>query len=208
MDWHDLTPELSVLIPHCPEPTQVVELRRAARQFCQDSRIWSRPFQLYTVAGLDRYVVDPPEQASIVATDWLSLNGRRLDGRSTAQFSDQHPGAMQARPREYYHYPGGELILSPTPDRQYVVEGAMALQPVRAATRLPDWLGDEWGDGIISLAAARLAMVPGKAWSDERHRQHTAQAQLMIYDRELRRAIQRKKAADQPATRVVQYGGL
>lgn len=204
MDWYDLTPELAVLVPHCPEPTQVTELRRAARQFCQDTRVWSRPFQLTSEQGVDRYQVEAEDDAAIVAIDWLSLAGRRLDGRNTGQMASRPGHAAPGTPREYYQYPGGELVLDPVPDAEHVIDGAMSLQPRRKAEGLPEWLGDQWGDGIISLAAARLASMPGKDWTNP----NTAQSQMMLYEREVRRAVQQKRAADQPATRVVQYGGL
>src|SRR5690554_6823478 len=138
MDWYELTPELAVLAPHCPEPTQITELRRAARQFCQDSRIWSRPFQLYTVAGIDRYPLDVPRQASGITLDWLSLDGRRMDGRNTSQFRDRAPSATCGAPREYYWYPGEDLVLNPVPDKRHIIEGAMVLQPRRGADEIPE----------------------------------------------------------------------
>lgn len=204
MDWYELTPELAVLVPHCPEPTQLVELSRATRQFCQDTRIWSRPFQLHVVPGVDQYWADSIEDAAVISIEWLALEGRRLDGRNTGQFSSRTVSASPGRPVEYYQYPGAEVVLNPIPDKSYAIDGSMSMQPKRGATSIPDWLGDEWGDGIISLAAARLAAMPDKDWTNP----DTTQTQMMLYDREVRRAIQKKRAADQPALRVVKYGGL
>lgn len=205
MDLLDLLDETAMLVPGVPEPTAVVELRRAARQFCQDSRIWQRPFQVYTVAGISGYEVDSAENAALLGIEWLSLNGERLDGRtSQATMANHASDAKQHKPTTYYHTPGSELVLSPVPDDQYVLHGMQALQPYRTSDRIPDWMGDKWGDAIIALAGAWLFLMPEKDWTDAQ----SASVQMQRYRGYLAQAKKEASGDHEPATRVVAYGGL
>lgn len=205
MEWYDLTPELSLLVPHCPEPTQVVELRRAARQFCQDTQVWVRPVELWVVPGVDRYEVPTPDsKASVIELEWLSFDGKFLQARNTSQLTDAPGHAPAGRPEEFYQYPGDEVVLAPVPDKQYQLAGSVVLQPRMASETLPEWLGNQWGDAIISLAAARLAAIPMKTWSQPA----VAQAQMGLYTDMVRKAKAQKTGANKKGVRVARYGGL
>lgn len=201
MELYDLVPELAVQVPHVPAPLAVAELRRASRQFCQDSHIWQRPFDIYTVNRLGTYDISLPEAGSKVAVEWLALDGKRLDGRSTQVSIDD---ARNGKPDSYYELPGLALGFAPVPDKQYHLKGVISLQPVRNTNDLPDWLADEWGDAIVALATTWLAAIPAKDWTNP----EAVAANQARYQMQLGRAVKQARGESQPAVRTVAYGGL
>lgn len=201
MELYDLTPEVAVIVPHAPEPTVVVELRRATRTFCQDSTAWRRPFQAYAIAGLSQISIDPVEQAALIEVKWLKHAGRFIERRG-GKALESH--AQQGRPQAYYHYAGDDLVLAPVPDKDYVLDGEQILQPLRTSMEIPDWLGDKWGDAIVALTAAWLMAMPDKVWSNAAE----AQTQMMRYQGLVSDAKRDAEGGGGGTCRTVQYGGL
>ncbi|GED44084.1 phage adaptor protein [Cobetia marina] len=204
MDIAALTPDTAIHVVGCPEPTIWVELRRAARQFCQDTGIWKVPFQVFAVPGLDRYPIEPEGSATVSSLVWIGLDGKRLEGRdSEVMMRNQDPNAERGRPTHYYWSRADDMVLAPVPDSQYRLEGVMTLIPRRSAMDIPDWLGERWGEALVALAAAWLLTIPGQRWTDA----NFARAQMARYQQYVAQAKRQAEGLDQPATRVVRYGG-
>lgn len=205
MKYLDMVDELVMEVPSVLEPTALVQLRRAARDFCRDSRIWQRPFTILTIAGIEDYQLDPVERAAPIEIEWLSLDGELLDGRhSMATMGNTAKNARRCAPRLYHEFDGGDIRLSPVPDERYTIHGVQSLQPRRDLDEIPDWLADSWGETIIHLAAAKLLLMPNKDWTDPQ----MAQVHMGEYQKEMLKAKSQATGEDKPAVRVVQYGGL
>lgn len=205
MNLIDFVDDVVVEVPQVLEPTAMTYVVRAARQFCRDSRIWQRDFSIYTVAGVEGIQLSPVEMGAAMDIEWLSLDGKYLDGRhSTALTGDGRPEERRGRPQIYHIFDGDRVVFSPTPDAQYKVKGVQSLLPERGADEIPDWMADQWGDTIIAAASANLLMMPEKDWTNPA----AARAHAERYVRGMEAARKFAMGESRRATRIVAYGGL
>ena len=58
------------------------------------------------------------------------------------------------------------IRLFPIPDERINLRLTGVLKPSRAATGVEDWIYETWADAIVSGTIARLALIPGKEWTD------------------------------------------
>ena len=161
----DLIPEVRTHLAGAADPTVTLYLRRAAKQFCQDSKIWDVNIGSKAVtppADTDsavRYVLpseDPdddftlPAQSYINSISTVRLDDNEVDVKGYAFDLSTRELVMQAR----------TILQAAT---LYV--GAV-LETARKATALPDFIFELWGDGIADYAVWEMMTMPKQEWSD------------------------------------------
>lgn len=172
MKYTDLLPDVLTLLATDPsEPVAVIAVRNTVIDFCGRSWLWreySDPINV--VAGQSSYDIDVPTGASMVTIMSARVNGVPIDPRSAVELDETDP-TWQTRdgtPKYYSMLTTDTVELAPVPDEN--VTGGLiiqfALQPTRAATTFPDWIGEDFWEGLVAGAASRLMLMPNKPWAD------------------------------------------
>lgn len=164
--WNDFYPYIQPYIPGCPEIVMEAHLQEAAAEFCAKSEVWRFDVeQDFTSKGESDYEVDVPTGA--ILENILTFY---LDGSALRSVSDRHydlPSTQpRSRPMYYSIYQDASVRLYPTPDQQYKFEGVAVLKPSLSATGVEDYIFETHGRCISYGAIAKLAIIPGKEWSN------------------------------------------
>lgn len=156
----DLIAPVRTHLKGAPDPTVTLYLRRAAKQFCQDSAIWTVNLGSAPVAPPDteeelriavpstRFVL--PEQSYLNAIAQVRIDRDTVDGA------------------EYrYDLPTATLILEPgTVQRDSTLYVDAVLETADNATEIPDFIARRWSEGIADYAIAEMLMMPEQEWSN------------------------------------------
>lgn len=146
MKWSDLLSRALPHLPGCPEPLVEQELRAAAIKFCRDTHVWEeRLTDVYLVDGIDLYELAVPEESEVVALVYAK------QGDETLCPDINVFGHMRF-----------ETV--PSPDKG-PVSVKVRLQPSRDAEGMPDRIGLDYDEAIVSGAIAKLAAMPKKDWT-------------------------------------------
>lgn len=145
-------------------------IRRTVREFCARSRVWQVVTDPMNVtAGVRDVDLDVPMGATVVAVLSLNLGGPRLEPVSSGMWlhSDRYDDRT-GEPRCFTQLDTEQVILLPTPDttRPGALVATLALQPSLSATTFPGWILDRYEEALASGTAAKLMLMPQRAWSD------------------------------------------
>lgn len=169
MDIDELLPEVLTHAHKCPEPLAIRYLRDAARDFCQQSRIW-RTTDTIPVSAPDYEGVCTIQDAAIVLiesahmgeTALQPLTLRQLDqlnrGWATETNLDD-AGNELGTARYITQLRPGSITLYP---RQIgTITARLILKPSRTAMQIPDFLVEDYGREIAAGALGDILLVPG-----------------------------------------------
>lgn len=167
---------LNPLVPGCPEPVAFQALRDAAIAFCEDTHI----VQIYTdpvrtTVGERQYDIDLPNQMELVRVlgAWHNSSPLQLVANQNAVYlhaprNDPDGGSSNGAPRVAHVLEPRTIHIFPPPSAQDVghLTLKVALKPTRGAKQLDDALFDDWAEAIVHGAAYRLAMTPGRSYTN------------------------------------------
>ena len=164
--WASFFPYIQPILPGCPEIIIETHLQEAAAEFCAVSQIWRYDIDKdYTSKNTADYEIEVPTKA--VLEDILVLF---VDGQAATRVSDKHfalPSITgNGRPSSYSIYQDSQIRFYPTPDTKHEFEGVGVLKPSLAATGVEDFIYETHGRSIVCGAIYRLALIPGKEWSN------------------------------------------
>ncbi|WP_432736473.1 hypothetical protein [Maridesulfovibrio sp. FT414] len=162
--WREFLPLLQSSLPRCPVPLIISELRSAAVAFCRRTRVWRHVSDLTDVyAGDCRYVFEPPEETTVVATLEVHFRDEVLIPLDDRVVRDE-PGT----PAFYQVEEPGVVRLVPCPreDESGVLRTVNVLAPHVLARNCPKFLLDSHGAIIAAGARHKLFMVPNEEWTD------------------------------------------
>lgn len=163
--------ELSVLanpvrvhLRSAPDPTITLYLQRAARQFCHDSQAWIINVGMKSVSpaptGQELKVAVP---STGMDTDFVLPTESALNRIAEVRLDDNKLDDHGYR----YDRPTAQIVLQPGVVMQ---AGALhvdaVLEPSLNAQNIPDFLGEQWGEGIADYAIYEMMMMPGQDWSN------------------------------------------
>lgn len=147
--WEDLLPLVLPVVRNVPKQAAMVEIRGAAKTFCDRSHYWRETLDaMQFIPGNATAEMEPPSGASVICV--LSL---RLDG-------------VELIPNADYTATASEITLARVPSQAQVGVVHCALRPSLGAAGMPDSLANEWGDEIAKGAVASLKMQAGAEWFD------------------------------------------
>lgn len=172
MKYTDLLPDVLALLATDPsEPVAIIAARNTVIDFCGRSWLWRAYGDPISVeAGVASYDVEIPAGTHLVTVMSVRLAGVPLDPTSEVSLDEKNPTwqSDSATPKQYSMLTPETIELAPVPDSNYpnglVIQ--YALQPNRAATTFPDWIGDDFWEGLVAGTASRLMLMPGKPWTD------------------------------------------
>lgn len=168
MARHDeLYPLVLLEAPGCPLPIMNMAINRAAREFCEKSRVWQEWLDDVTASpGVYRYDIDVPRDSSVVVLNTVRCGRRALtpehDNRASRQW-----GVVDGEPLAYAVTPGrAEIIIDPVPVAVETISINAALQPTLTAAALPDVVVQFHFEAVAEGAKAILKRMPNRPWSD------------------------------------------
>lgn len=158
----DLLPETRPGLAQLPDVSLVAALRRGAQRFLRESQVWADDLEpIALVEGRHTYALQLPDGARVDRMLVVKVNGRSVD--------------TQMRPRELRMLtetegpPSAWAILDSqdeqviafdhtptTTEAGWIVALHASLSPTNDALELPDWILNDWHDGIVAAARAEL----------------------------------------------------
>jgi len=207
----DLVPDVRVEIPEIPSFVAERQLLRAARELCEEARVWRVDISITPTAATTDLTSLLPTTTELV--DIISIKntdgGAPVDPKTQAWLdintSDWRNDTNSAA--KYYMLSSNNTIqLFPTPPAtsgaSYYVR--LAVKPLLTATTIDDLVANKHDELIIHGALAKLFLQPRKVWSDPVLGQyHLSEFMAGV-------PTARAKAADEYQTgvaRTVKYGG-
>ncbi len=141
-------------------------LQESAAEFIGRSELWRFDIEPdFTSKNTSDYEIDVPTGA--VLENILALY---VDGAATRRVTDRHFQLSSthdnAAPSFYSLYQDNQIRFFPTPDKKYTFEGTGVLKPSLSATGVEDFIFETHGRSIACGVIWRLAVVPGKEWSN------------------------------------------
>ena len=158
MNIDALTPYVLPNVMGCPIPVMEHHVRLSAIDFCNKTR-WHEDECIAVNIGLGRVLLQPDTGLEIISISKVYVDGREVRNK-TKQLLDS--GSTE---NFYVVVSDGELAINPTPVTDVPVRVVVALRPTMDATTISDEL-NEWRDGIASGAIARIAALPGQAFTN------------------------------------------
>lgn len=163
------------VVPHLAadpsEPVTVNAIKNAAIEFCKKSWVWREYADpVSTKANVAAYDLEPQSSADIAAVVSARLNGFALTASRQDELDEQLPDwqTKPGTPKKYTQVDTTQILLAPMPDvaspKGLIL--SFALQPLRSADELPDWIATQYWEGIAMGAVAKLMLMTGKPWSD------------------------------------------
>lgn len=200
MDVAELSLEVQAFVPEFAIPIVDRAVVKAASRFCRETRVWRETVDAdYAVPGFNTTGLSGPARSRVYA-----LVSVHVDGREMVLAGDElvgqrkRPGYVNA-----VALVDGELYFDGTFKGGEVIEVRALLEPTRGTHTLPDKLGIEWGDALVSGAVADLFWKRGLPGDDRRAINHETRFDVYVLD-----ARARARSGGTHARRTVAYGGL
>lgn len=167
-DWQAFLPDIVPDVDGCPEPTVMLALSRASRQFFEQTRLWRMWLAPVTIsAGVLNYPLVLDTNADLVGLERATLNDRAIRVLSGAampsdwriQTTTQITPCVFTEDRITFNFLPAQI----TGD---VVQIEVTLKPSHGATGIGDTFFAQYAESLAMGAKARLMLQPGKPYSN------------------------------------------
>jgi hypothetical protein len=158
----DLLPETRPGLSQLPDLSLIAALRRGAQKFLRESQVWAAdldPFPL--VADRHTYALPLPDGARVERVLTVSVNGQPVDRQMRVRElralteADGPPNAWAIFDSQDEQVIGFDRTPRAA-EAGFVVAIHASLALTNEATELPDWIVNDWHDGIVSAARGEL----------------------------------------------------
>jgi len=164
--WANFLPYVQPHVPGCPEIVVNTHLQEAAAEFIGRSELWRFDIESdFTSKNTSDYEIDVPNGAVLENILTLFVNGSAAKRVSDRHYQVSNTNTNSA-PSAFSIYQDNQIRFFPTPDRKYTFEGVGVLKPSLSATGVEDFIFETHGRSIACGAIWRLAIIPGKEWSN------------------------------------------
>ena len=172
-DLYDLVALIVPEVPGSPDVAVRSALRLIARDFCRETEVWREEVTGTTTEDEDEYDLN-----TLHSYDAQVYRVLKLEQEDSTIDRD-----------DYTFGPTGILTYDNAPDESDdTLTISTVLLPLISCTVYPQWLLDQWGDGIAAGTVARLAGQTGRPWSSpqvaalksEEYRNAIAQAKGVV----------------------------
>jgi len=168
-----LLPDIAQIVRKAPTATLIRAYNRAARQFCHESR-WLRFTLRDCLTEIDQAIYNFGSDADLEVIGIKAISARNSTGQG-----NQAPWNLRASPQggwlptppngapiRYAYIPNGAIALNPPPNKVYVLDVTLVLQPVLNCNSVPDTLLARYDQVLQKGALAYLLEIKGQPWSD------------------------------------------
>lgn len=170
---------LDYVLPHVPGCTPemaLLEIQNTIIEFCEKSLILQADHDPVTaIVGQIDYDLDPPRDRLVVRVMKAWYKGQLLeemapDEIDTPSVYNQRSGyhIHRGEPFQFFQKEARTFSVYPIPDEtvKQSITLRVALKPTRSATTIDDLIYEEYAETIGSGAISRLALSPGKPYSN------------------------------------------
>lgn len=168
VDIDEVLPDVLVQAPSCPQPFAIRQIRDAAREFCEQTRIWKETDEI-TVTTPESEGVISPTDAAIVAVEEAWLDGSHLEAKTVAWLDENVPNwhafeEDSGSPRYVTQLAPNTVTIVPKATGTLRVR--LILKPSRSADTLPEFLIDQYCRQIGEGAAGRVLVTQGREFTN------------------------------------------
>jgi hypothetical protein len=191
-------------VPGCPDFTAERAIRDTCIDFCARTGLYkAEPLSVIVVPGITDYELDAP-----VGTEPNHVNKVLRQGRELAKLPyedafmrNELAGVNRSVPQYFSQYDNSNLLIGPAPKEKETLKVLYTLKPTTTSTSIPDTIGREHREVLVSGALFRLQMMAGSPWANG----GAAQANSMIYEQGVTAAIRQAKYGHSGASLTVTY---
>jgi hypothetical protein len=162
--WDDFLPLVIPHLPGCPNASIKTYLALTAREFFEKTYLWQDDIDaIYLAPNQVEYDLDAEAEVEDVLA--VVLDKEQLD-RTEFRLIPFERRDETGSPRLYWIHSDRTIRVFPTPDKRATMKVSAVLKPARNATGVEDWIYDTWADTLVNGVISRLAIMPGKEWTD------------------------------------------
>lgn len=191
MKYSDLFVYVISEVPGCPEFTAERAIRDTCIDFCSRTDVYrAEPLSLIVIPGVTDYELEAPTGTEPNHVMKVLRSGRPLETLTYEDAFMRVETAGDRSPPSYYaQYDNSNLLLGPPPSAKETLKVLYSLRPTQTSSSIPDTIGLEHRETLVSGAIFRLQMMAGSPWANG----GGAQANNMIYERGVSDAIRKVK---------------
>jgi hypothetical protein len=162
--WDDFLPLVIPHLPGCPNASIKTYLALTAREFFEKTYLWQDDIDaIYLAPNQVEYDLDAEAEVEDVLA--VVLENQQLD-RTEFRLIPFERRDEKGQPQMYWIHSDRTIRVFPTPDKRAVMKVSAVLKPARNAAGVHDWIYDTWADVLVNGVISRLAIMPGKEWTD------------------------------------------
>lgn len=190
MKYSDLFVYVLSEVPGCPEFTAERAIRDACIDFCARTDIYRAEVQTLVVsANITEYELDAPTGTEPNHVKSILRAGRPLAASTYEDVITLIELSDRSYPQAYAQYDNASLLIGPKPAEREALKVLYTLKPTQTSSSIPDTIGLEWREALVSGALFRLQMMSGQPWLNP----NAANANAQIYERAVAKAIRQAK---------------
>ena len=190
MKYSDLFVYVLSEVPGCPEFTAERAIRDACIDFCARTDIYRAEVQTLVVsANITEYELDAPTGTEPNHVKSILRAGRPLTSSTYEDVITLIELSDRSYPQVYAQYDNANLLIGPKPAERETLKVLYTLKPTQTSSSIPDTIGLEWREALVSGALFRLQMMSGQPWLNP----NAANANAQIYERAVAKAIRQAK---------------
>ena len=189
-------------VPGCPEFTAERAIRDACIDFCSRTDIYrAEPATVILIPNITAYQLDAPAGTEPNRVKLVSRGGRPLTQLQYEEAFLRIEGSEPTVPSFWSQTDNAALLVGPRPSERERVTVLYSLKPSATSSSIPDTIGLEWRETLVSGALFRLQMMVGSPWANG----GAAQANAAVYEAGVKAAIKQAKYWHGGASLTVNY---
>lgn len=191
MKFADLVDYVLPEVSGCPHFTAEKAIRDACIELCEKTDVYVVGAELLQVVpGITEYDIDAPVGTEPSRVLSLLRSGSPLTKVKPIEAIERIDSTTATAPSFYSQFDNTKLILGPTPDAKETLKIVTSLKPSPTATSIPDTIGLEHRETIVSGALWRLQMMSTQTW----YNPSAAQMNLLLFNRGVAKVMKRVKS--------------
>jgi hypothetical protein len=198
--FNTLTNEIALDVPGCPDFLIAKEIKKAAIQFCEESKVYSYTATGVTVVDDNSLLPVLPAETRFSHITNIKVDGKPVYPKSKNDFFSVTDDAKTGRP-QYFYEEAGVIYFYPTPNDAYGVKINAVIKPSRNATGIEAHILDDWLEAISQLAIFNLTTMPERTWTDA----NIAKKAMTIYQQQLSKATKQANLGKTNVARKVKF---
>lgn len=192
-EYKDFLPRVAYEVIGCPIPVMLNEIKESVINFCEESLAYTTDVEVTLVEGQRQYSLTLPVNQKVLralrVTNW---QGGILD-TLVEETLPGHWKDMDGTPTGYFLTVDKDIVFYEKPregDEGKIISVKLAIKPSKldTTTTIPDWLYEDYEEGIAAGARHNLQMIRDKDWSSKK----SAKDNLAVFKKHV--TIARKRA--------------
>ena len=169
-----LSPIVKTHLKGAPDAAVTIYIQRACKQFCKDSSLWEQRLGIKDVARPEDPDVNivfevPDDDFRLPYMSALRSISEVKYGEDEDQLNTDNPDPRLTRGQYRFDLVRKELtIVGGTYEKAGKLSVSAVLTTTLAATEIPEFLYENWSEGITNYAVWEMMNMPDREWSNSR----------------------------------------